>query len=246
MYVINLKLKTLKKAVSIIMVLTVFISAVVFAGSILSEDIKVPVIMYHQVLKNEKMWGEYVVSPELFEEDLRYLKEKGYTPVFVKDLVDFVYENKKLPEKPVVLSFDDGHLSILHYVLPILTIIKSGLIEIGNHTYSFHNLKPRMGMGIKKGEDEIEYIKLISDDLKKLNKKIKEKTGVIPVTFTYPFGKVSNASLDTVEKNFKASLSCEEGITGVAKGDYDSLYLIKRYNRPSGISTEEFFKKIKI
>ena len=123
---------------------------------------------------------------------------------------------------------------------------KSGLVEIGNHTYSYHNMNPRLGIGMLKGESEEDYKKLITDDLERMNKKIKDKTGEAPVTFTYPFGKVSSASLDVIKKIFKASLSCEEGITGIGQGDYDSLYLIKRYNRPFGTTSQEFFSKLKL
>ena len=61
--------------------------------------------------------------------------------------------------------------------------------------------------------------------------------------FTYPFGGISNSSLDIIkELGFKASLSCEEGINKITKNP-NSLYLLKRYNRPSYVSTYNIFKK---
>lgn len=64
--------------------------------------------MYHSVLKDQKMDGKYVVSPTEFENDLIYLKEHGYTTIFLQELVDYVYSGAALPEKPVVITFDDG------------------------------------------------------------------------------------------------------------------------------------------
>ena len=102
-----------------------------------------------------------------------------------------------------------------------------------------------MGIGNIKGETKEEYTKIIKPDLEKLNIKIKEVTGIEPVTFTYPFGKAVENSYDVIKDiGFKATLSCEEGINIIRENDKDSLYMLKRYNRPSGISTKDFFEKI--
>lgn len=283
MYIITLKLNKKILMVSIF-VLTIFVSIVCFAGSF-KKEVKVPVIMYHQILKDKAMHGKYVVSPDDFEKDLLYLKEKGFTTVTIKDLVDFVYYNKELPEKPVVLSFDDGHLSNYHYIFPIIKkynakivisvvgeycdnatstddrnvsysylrwedvkeLSSSGLVEIANHTFDFHKQGKRVGIGSVKEETKEQYENLVGKDLHKLNAKIKDVTGVNPVTFTYPFGKAVNMSFELIKKlGFKASLSCEEGINYISFNAPDSLYMIKRYNRPSGISAKDFFCKLKL
>ena len=82
------------------------------------------------------------------------------------------------------------------------------------------------------------------DDILKLQQEFEENTNYTPKCFTYPFGGISNASLDIIkELGFKASLSCEQGINKLTKNP-NSLYLLKRYNRPSYISTYNFFQKI--
>nr|WP_312576706.1 polysaccharide deacetylase family protein [Sedimentibacter sp.] len=85
-----------------------------------SPAIRLPIIMYHHILKNSKYWGKYVVSPDDFESDIIYLKKEGYTTIVVQDLIDFVYNKKDLPEKPIMLTLDDGFLTNYTYVLPIL------------------------------------------------------------------------------------------------------------------------------
>lgn len=82
--------------------------------------IKLPIIMYHQILKDQKTWGKYVISPDDFEKDLAYLIENGYTTVDMQDLIDFVYNKKELPLKPIMITFDDGYLTSKVYILPIL------------------------------------------------------------------------------------------------------------------------------
>lgn len=247
------------------------------------ESISVPIIMYHHILKDKTKSGKYIITPEEFESDLKFLKDSGYTTVTVKDLINYVNGEGKLPKKPVILSFDDGHESNYAYAYPVIkkggnkivisivgkysedsskdeeshisysylkwSEIKemhaSGLVEFANHSYNCHDRNKRKGINKLKSESDEEYKIFLTNDLNTLNLKLKEATGENPVTFTYPFGNVQKKSLDIIKNaGFSASLSCEEGINYISKGNPECLYLLKRYNRPSGISSEKFFKKI--
>lgn len=84
------------------------------------KKISVPIIMYHSVSRDENMWCDYVISPITLEKDIVYLKQKGYTPIFVQELIDYVHIDTPLPKKPVILTFDDGFSDNLEYVLPLL------------------------------------------------------------------------------------------------------------------------------
>ena len=85
-----------------------------------TDSVKLPVIMYHSLLKDEKLQNDYTISPTLFENDLKYLTENGYTTVVVKDLTDYAYGKKSLPEKCIMLTFDDGYYNNYYYALPLL------------------------------------------------------------------------------------------------------------------------------
>ncbi len=80
----------------------------------------VPILMYHSVCNNKKVVSDYRISPEQFKKDIEYLYEKGYNSIFVSDLVAYVYDGVPLPDKPVVLTLDDGYLNNMTYVLPVL------------------------------------------------------------------------------------------------------------------------------
>ena len=84
------------------------------------EEVQIPVIMYHKVTKNSGLLGKYAIRPADFESDLKYIKENGYTAVTMTDLISFVHYGVLLPEKPVVLTFDDGNFSDYNYVFPLL------------------------------------------------------------------------------------------------------------------------------
>lgn len=280
----KIKVIQLSKMLLFLTLLVTFLTVCITIVIASSDDyIEVPIIMYHSILKDSSRSNKYTITPTVLEEDLKYIKDKGYTTVTIADLISYVYDNKPLPEKPIVLTFDDGHYNNYGYLFPLLEkydmkavisivgsytdkftetdeanlnysylrwkdikeLMDTGRIEFQNHTYNLHsNTGKRIGTKKIKGETDEHYKNVLEEDILKLQQEFKENTNYIPQCFTYPFGGISNASLDIIkELGFKASLSCEQGINKLTKNP-NSLYLLKRYNRPSYISTYNFFQKI--
>lgn len=250
------------------------------------EGVYLPVLMYHHVLKSSSSQGKYTVSPDELKSDIEYMQSKGYEAVFISELIDYVYNGAELPEKPVLITFDDGYETMLAYVLPILreqnakavmsvvgayadfysksdltknlsysnlnwdevsALSESGLVEIQNHSYDMHEQKgERHGCKMAAGESVEQYVQAMQDDIMLNQEKIKSATGKYPECFTYPYGYYNNTSEKTIkELGFKASLSCAEGVSFIEKGNPESLYRIKRYNRPHGVSAAFLDKIIK-
>ena len=84
------------------------------------EGIVLPIIMYHSILRDNARTGQYVITPARLEQDMLYLRERGYTTVGVNDLIEYVYNGVPLPEKPVMLTFDDAYYNNLTYLEPLL------------------------------------------------------------------------------------------------------------------------------
>lgn len=84
------------------------------------DGVYLPVIMYHSLLKDTSLQNDYTISPTLFEEDLKYLKNNNYTAITVSDLTDYVYNDGALPEKCIMLTFDDGYYNNYYYAFPLL------------------------------------------------------------------------------------------------------------------------------
>lgn len=85
-----------------------------------AEGVAVPIIMYHSILSDPSRQGAYVITPAQFEQDLQYLQAGGYTTVTVADLIAYVREGRPLPDRPVMLTFDDGYYNNYHYAHPLL------------------------------------------------------------------------------------------------------------------------------
>lgn len=250
-------------------------------ASIAQKNVSLPILMYHSILKNPQRAGDYVVCPDVFKEDLQYLKKHGYESIVVQDLINYVYYGVQLPEKPVMITLDDGYYNNLTYVLPILekldmkavisvvgsysekysdsrdpnpnyaylsfedinTMRSSGRIEIQNHSYDMHSVESRRGTMKKSGESEAQYREVFCSDAIRAQQLLKENCGFEPTAFTYPFGYVSKESEDYLkDMGFLCSMICFERINIIS--DEESLFNLGRFNRPSGITTEAFMKKI--
>lgn len=96
------------------------------------------VLMYHEIIKRKdfdinnpshiKVKQNYDdVLPNIlfayleeFEKQMKYLYDNGYKTLRLRDVVDCYYNNKALPEKSVLLTFDDMYKSVYKYAYPIL------------------------------------------------------------------------------------------------------------------------------
>ena len=89
----------------------------------------VPILLYHH-LDPDQPESETTLHPETFERQMRLLKEQGYTPISFDELIAFVEQGTPLPEKPVMITFDDGYTSNAVYAYPVLR-------ELGFHASIF-------------------------------------------------------------------------------------------------------------
>lgn len=81
---------------------------------------ELPIVMYHHILKEQTRLNKYTISPQEFRQDMEYIKNGGYTPIFLTELVESTRGGVPLPSKPVVITFDDGYESFYEYIYPIL------------------------------------------------------------------------------------------------------------------------------
>lgn len=103
------------------------------------DSVRVPILMYHSILRDSARQGKYVISPAVLAADLDALQEKGYTAVTVSDLLAYVQDGADLPEKPVMITFDDGYYNNYIYAYPLLKQrgMKAVVSIIGSQTALF-------------------------------------------------------------------------------------------------------------
>ncbi len=84
------------------------------------KGVSLPIIMYHGLCPDKERQNKYIIDPSYFEEDLIYLKEQGYETVLLREVIDHFKKGTPLPEKPVLLTFDDGYMNNYTYAYPLL------------------------------------------------------------------------------------------------------------------------------
>ena len=106
-----------------------------------NDEVQLPVVMYHHILESPSKLGDYVISPDQFEDDLKYIQEKGYTTITSVQLLEFIEQDGQLPEKPILITFDDGYESVHEYAFPLLQKYNMTAIVsiIGKQTELFSN-----------------------------------------------------------------------------------------------------------
>lgn len=129
--------------------------------STVRKSVRLPILMYHSLLKDPKKADVFVLTPDGLESDLKYLQANGFETVVVKDLIDYVDGQRALPEKPVMITFDDGHYNVLTYALPILEKMdmRAVLSVVGAYAEKFtKNPDPNPNYAYLSW-DEIRYLK---------------------------------------------------------------------------------------
>ncbi|MFB0533483.1 MAG: polysaccharide deacetylase family protein [Anaerolineae bacterium] len=91
-----------------------------------------PILMYHHIADPPPDAGpirqDLSVSPQVFEAQLRYLVRDGYQPITLRDLIYHLTLGTPLPEKPIILTFDDGYEDNYTNAYPLLK--KYGFVGI--------------------------------------------------------------------------------------------------------------------
>ena len=251
------------------------------AASKADSAVLLPVAMYHSVTDEGESPGQYVISPAMLERDLKYLSERGYTTVTVNDLIAYVEDGAALPDKPVMLTFDDGYYNNYRNAYPLLQkydmravlspvgtltrqfsetddpqehevwsyctgaelkeMADSGVFEMQNHSYDFHELKPRRGCLRKSGEDAGAYQAIFLQDTQQAQDLFVSLDIAAPRCYTYPYGALNDETEALVTQcGFAASLSCEEGIASITR-DPACLRRIRRFNRDGRVTSEQFW-----
>lgn len=79
----------------------------------------IPVLTYHDIAERHSA-DEFAVPPKEFRRHMQYLRDQGYTPISLQQLINAGNGQGKLPDKPVLLTFDDGLISYEKIALPVL------------------------------------------------------------------------------------------------------------------------------
>jgi peptidoglycan/xylan/chitin deacetylase (PgdA/CDA1 family) len=211
------------------------------AATILSRK-QVPVLCYHQIrdwkATDSKSSKDYIIPVGTFKEHIKMLADSGYHTILPDEYYAYLNTGAKLPEKPIMLTFDDTEAN--QYLVAAPTLKKYGfkgvyfvmtvslgrpnymtkaqvkeLSEAGNvigsHTWDHHNVKKYAG---KDWETQVD----------KPTKTLEEITGKKIEHFAYPFGLWNAQAFPELKKRgMKSAYSLAE-----KRDQNDPLFTIRR------------------
>ena len=103
---------------AIITVMTASFTATAMEGQ------RIPVILYHHILdeSENRLFRDnpYTVSSEMFEAQMKYLYDNDFHALTADELYSFLYSGTALPQKSVLIHFDDGYYSNVTRAYPTL------------------------------------------------------------------------------------------------------------------------------
>jgi len=228
------------------------------AATILSRP-EVPILCYHQVRdykpSDSKTAKDYIVPVDAFRDQMKLLADSGYHAILPGQLHEYLITGKALPDKPVLITFDDTRLDQFTAALPeldkqgfkaaffIMTVAlgKPGYMSkeqvkqladeghtIGSHTYDHKNVKTYTV------DDWVEQVQ-------KPSKQLQTITGKPVEYFAYPFGLWNKEAIAKLkDHDFKAVFQLS-----AKRDEADPLFSVRRIIVPGNWSGATMIKVMK-
>lgn len=219
------------------------------------RNLAVPVLMYHVIgiapanARNPDLY----VTPGEFVAQMRYLSKHGYHAVTLQQVYGFWHNGGTLPDKPIVLSFDDGTMPDFTIVAPLLNELQwPGVMNliIGRHKLRFRKplIRALINAGWEIDSHTITHEEVPGLSAKQLaleiggSRKRLQKMYHVPVNFfCYPSGAYDDAAVAAVKKAGYLGATTTTG--GLARRD--EPYLMRRVRVSGGLSVESFAALLK-
>jgi peptidoglycan/xylan/chitin deacetylase (PgdA/CDA1 family) len=218
------------------------------------------ILMYHMIRKpGTSREGRYACPPDRFRQHILRLREKGYSPISLREAGKALLEGTELPEKPVVITLDDGFEDNYTAAFPILSefsvpatiFLSTGHLGRSNQWMSSSNFPQRSMMswemvsemashGIDFGAHTVTHPRLSELDNKAAlseisdsKKQIEDKLGRDCEHFAYPYGDLGPETPELVERaGFTLACSTRSGFNSQDRNPF-LLHRIEVYGNDS-------------
>jgi peptidoglycan/xylan/chitin deacetylase (PgdA/CDA1 family) len=195
--------------------------------------IRVPILLYHRF--GPVVADRMTITTEVFETQMKYLLENGYTVIPLRQLVDYhLGKTQRLPSRPLVITADDGHKSVYTDMFPLLKrynlpvtlflypsaisnapyamtwdqlreIKTEGRVDFQSHTFWHPNFKEE-----KKRLSPIDYENFVINQLKNSKERLEKKLEIQVDMLAWPFGIYDDQLIDkAVETGYVAAFTME-------------------------------------
>jgi len=222
---------------------------------------EVPVICYHQIRNNiasdSKRAHDDIIAPDKFKEHMKMLADSGYHTILPDQLYNYLVYGAKLPEKPIMITFDDtdedqftiGNSTLKKYGYKGVYFIMT--VSIGRKGRINYMTKEQIKQLSDEGNaiashtyDHKNFAQFTDEDwttqIDAPTKKLEEITGKKIEYFAYPYGVFKTSTLHKLkEHGFKAAF-----ILSTARDENYPLYTIRRIIDPGRYTAKNLYYSI--
>jgi peptidoglycan/xylan/chitin deacetylase (PgdA/CDA1 family) len=203
--------------------------------------LRLPVLLYHHVGPPQPgSFPELTISPKRFEDQVRWLARRGYQGIRPSQWLQWRANATPLPDKPVLLSFDDAYADVGRYALPVLrhygfgaavyvataTIGKTDLWTKSAGTIqcmTANKIRQWSKEGIEFGAHSRTHANLtalsaaeLADEVGGSADELQEILGERVVSFAYPYGFYSDTVRREVERHFDLAFTTDRGLNNLS------------------------------
>jgi len=201
----------------------------------ISNNHTIPIMMYHNVDVTHKGEATFI-TPEIFEKQMKFLKDHRYRVLGLGEYLNAIENEKKLPKRTVVISFDDGNENnytqafkiLKKYNYPAIIFMPSGFV--GKEEFlNEKQLKEMMAQNITVGSHSKlhKYLpdlttKELEDEIVNSKKDLEDLLGGEVKFFAYPIGGFNDEIKDIVKSaGYKAACATNRGFDKLNKDLYE-------------------------
>lgn len=205
------------------------------SGSLVAAQSAV-ILLYHHVAEDTP--PSTSISPADFEAHLRYLRDNDFNVIALDRMIDSLRSGQSLPEKAVVITFDDGYSSIFDEAFPMLQaydypftlFLSTQPIDEGLGNYmSWDHIRQMSAAGViianhmvdhpymleeNDNESASQRLTRLREDLLKAEQRIEAETGQSHRYLAYPYGEYDPAIKSLLEELGFVGLAQNSGAVG--------------------------------
>jgi peptidoglycan/xylan/chitin deacetylase (PgdA/CDA1 family) len=201
---------------------------------------RVPVLMYHEIADAAATDSPLAVAPDVFARQLAYLRDAGFTTLTAGEVAAFLADGAgQLPERPVVLTFDDGYRDFHTHGLPaikqhgftatlFMTTGGIGDESLDKIMLSWGQLAEVEQAGIEIGAHTVMHPKLdlladkeLREELSVSKSQLEEHLGLAVPGLAYPFGYSSRKVIQVArELGYGYAYAVDNALTTSAAGKF--------------------------
>ncbi|UYZ21681.1 polysaccharide deacetylase family protein [Mesobacillus jeotgali] len=193
-----------------------------------TEQVEIPVLLYHVVKPDPDPNNPYQFSLEEFEKHMAYLHENGYRTLTMKQYFNILDKKAAMPNKPILLTFDDNSNDFYPYVYPVLQKygMKATQFTVSNWVDGSWNMTSDELLTVMENGVDIQNHSVTHPALADLTREqqyteineatnaLKKLTGRTTNTFAYPYGSYNADTISVLEElGFKGAFKVGGGLS---------------------------------